>query len=499
MCGADNPEGETMNRQAKPLSRLVLITSILVTVIPHAHSQQPSAVLSGVPLTINPTVNSLNQGLVVNQNVAGTQGGPLILNNINISDGANLGSAAGLNVNYVYGGTTAQGSRTAIEGSVILAAPTNAANTSRFYVGATFNAQANAGDNGTNTGAGARGSIIGLNSNATATAAATNLGELSAFQAIVFAFSGSSMNSRNAIEVVDASGTGGAQGVTDAGIHFINSLAGGTPPGWKNGILFDNPSIATTGTAISAAATTMDTFINAVNATLTTFIRGPGFVIDGVGNINAVGNINMFGVLSWNGKSIVDGTTTDGIIKLTNNAGTSFGRIQLGGSTASFPAIKRNGAAINFRLADDSGDANMTAGALTLSTALAISSGGTGQTTGAFTYAGSWTPSDQSGANLTFTSVFVSYTQIGDWVCVYGTLTYPNTANGSTALIGGLPVAVPNQNYAAVPGSEYASISPITVKASSTFNWFNSANGNLYTNAQLSLATIKLNLCYPAT
>jgi hypothetical protein len=47
-------------------------------------------------------------------------------------------------------------------------------------------------------------------------------------------------------------------------------------------------------------------------------------------------------------------TTIDGIWLMQDNAGTSFNRIQLGGTTSSFPAIKRNGAAIDFRLADDS-------------------------------------------------------------------------------------------------------------------------------------------------
>jgi hypothetical protein len=45
----------------------------------------------------------------------------------------------------------------------------------------------------------------------------------------------------------------------------------------------------------------------------------------------------------------------DGIFSLTNSAGTSFGRIQLGGTTSSFPAIKRNGTSVEAKLADDSG------------------------------------------------------------------------------------------------------------------------------------------------
>jgi hypothetical protein len=55
---------------------------------------------------------------------------------------------------------------------------------------------------------------------------------------------------------------------------------------------------------------------------------------------------------------------SDGIIRLSNNAGTAFTRLQFGGTTASFPSIKRNSAALNFRLADDSGDAAITAAAI---------------------------------------------------------------------------------------------------------------------------------------
>jgi hypothetical protein len=53
--------------------------------------------------------------------------------------------------------------------------------------------------------------------------------------------------------------------------------------------------------------------------------------------------------------------TADGVLRVTNNAGTGFGRIQLGGETNSFPAIKRNAAEVQVRLADDSGYAVMDA------------------------------------------------------------------------------------------------------------------------------------------
>jgi hypothetical protein len=53
---------------------------------------------------------------------------------------------------------------------------------------------------------------------------------------------------------------------------------------------------------------------------------------------------------------------SDGVFTVRNNAGTSFNRLQLGGTTSSFPSIKRNGAAIDFRLADDSANCNINTG-----------------------------------------------------------------------------------------------------------------------------------------
>jgi len=51
----------------------------------------------------------------------------------------------------------------------------------------------------------------------------------------------------------------------------------------------------------------------------------------------------------------------DGILCILNAAEADFNRLQLGGTTSSFPAIKRNGTQIDFRLADDSGYASITA------------------------------------------------------------------------------------------------------------------------------------------
>lgn len=69
--------------------------------------------------------------------------------------------------------------------------------------------------------------------------------------------------------------------------------------------------------------------------------------------------------LGWSNRSKID-SPSNGVIRLTNNTQDDFSRLQFGGTTNAFPAIKRNSTALNFRLADDSADAPITAGATSI-------------------------------------------------------------------------------------------------------------------------------------
>lgn len=114
----------------------------------------------------------------------------------------------------------------------------------------------------------------------------------------------------------------------------------------------------------------------------------------------------------------------------------------------------------------------------------------------------SWTPTDQSGATLTFTAVSAFYQQIGSIVTAWGTLTYPSTANGSNAVIS-LPVAVPNQNYAVLKGPPIDSptITNIileTVKNTSTASILAVNTNVALVNSTLSLAVVNFIISYPA-
>jgi hypothetical protein len=68
----------------------------------------------------------------------------------------------------------------------------------------------------------------------------------------------------------------------------------------------------------------------------------------------------------------------NGVTRLTNNAGTDFARLQFGGTTSSFPAIKRSGTAIQARLADDSGWARVEGERFLASLATITAGSGTG-------------------------------------------------------------------------------------------------------------------------
>lgn len=59
---------------------------------------------------------------------------------------------------------------------------------------------------------------------------------------------------------------------------------------------------------------------------------------------------------------------------LTNNAGGDFSQLMFGGTTSSFPSLKRSGTSLHARLADDSAFAQIQAGALTLDSTLTLAS-----------------------------------------------------------------------------------------------------------------------------
>lgn len=112
---------------------------------------------------------------------------------------------------------------------------------------------------------------------------------------------------------------------------------------------------------------------------------------------------------------------------------------------------------------------------------------------------GTWTPSDGSGAGLTFTTVSGRYIRNGQTMHVWGELTYPSTASGSSAQIAGLPVVAanitPNSGgaigYTSCTNAQYIR----TVPNSSTLFLYDTGGANT-TNAQMSLKVIDFSATY---
>jgi hypothetical protein len=100
------------------------------------------------------------------------------------------------------------------------------------------------------------------------------------------------------------------------------------------------------------------------------------------GSVTAASAANF----TFSGRSYIS-SPADGIIRLLNNAGTDFSRLQFGGTTVGFPSLKRSGANLVVRSADDAQDAailaycHVSTNVAITAAAGAVSYGGTTATT----------------------------------------------------------------------------------------------------------------------
>jgi hypothetical protein len=126
---------------------------------------------------------------------------------------------------------------------------------------------------------------------------------------------------------------------------------------WASNVLRIGTEKAGTGTARNLELQTDGAtrlVITATGVTFTTPVVVEGSITSsgaGVG-VGALGSSGL--ILNQRG---VIGASADGVFRLLNGAATDFGRLQFGGTTASFPALKRSSAALIVRLADDSANA----------------------------------------------------------------------------------------------------------------------------------------------
>jgi hypothetical protein len=134
-----------------------------------------------------------------------------------------------------------------------------------------------------------------------------------------------------------------------AGANLTITGSQGTGTGAGGSIIFQVAQAGSSGsaqnalaTALTIASTTDATFANAVNAGATSHI-------------------------GFSARSRLS-SPADGVIRFSNNALADFDRLQFGGTTSSFPALKRSSTTLQARLADDSAFASVQ-GKLTTDTA----------------------------------------------------------------------------------------------------------------------------------
>ena len=117
----------------------------------------------------------------------------------------------------------------------------------------------------------------------------------------------------------------------------------------------------------------------------------------------------------WSGSTAMT-ATGDGVLLLSSFGSSTANRIQFNGQTSSYPAIKRNGAGLDIRLADDSGYAVLTASNSTFA----------GMTVGGYSI-----------RSTTGTALYLVGSSSGVEIGNYGTAlatVKPNSANGTTSL-----------------------------------------------------------------
>lgn len=171
--------------------------------------------------------------------------------------------------------------------------------------------------------------------------------------------------------VTDGMGTSSLLQLSTEAVGISRTVAlsaGATNPRLFNEVYTINNSGAQTGTLTGLFLNATETALNGITHNLMDLQVGgvSKFKVGNQGSLTADGNIQINGgYLTFSSLSRIR-STVDSNIVLFNNAINNFNLLQLGGTTSSFPAIKRNGAQIDFRLADDSGYCNLYTGFILL-------------------------------------------------------------------------------------------------------------------------------------
>ena len=112
---------------------------------------------------------------------------------------------------------------------------------------------------------------------------------------------------------------------------------------------------------------------------------------------------------------------------------------------------------------------------------------------------GPWTPVDGSGAALSFTAVGGSFVKIGRTVIAMAALTYPATADGTAAKVGGLPFTISSESPARqgfISYSDESTLSRLLLTVSTTTFLLRDSAGAALTNSTMSGNTVIFTALY---
>lgn len=154
-------------------------------------------------------------------------------------------------------------------------------------------------------------------------------------------------------------------------LYFYNYQNGPIVFGTNGG---DRWTINTSGHFLAATDNTYDIGANGATRPRAIYVGTNGVTnagnYIGSGDVRA-GTSNYF---YWLSRSTL-GSPSDGVVTLYNGALTDFSRLQFGGTTSSFPSLKRSSAALETKLADDSAYAEHRALSFSVNNACVIRSG----------------------------------------------------------------------------------------------------------------------------
>lgn len=236
----------------------------------------------------------------------------------------------------------------------------------------------------------------------------------------------------------------------------------------------------TAGKAVSASALTLT-----------------GGIANAVAYLNASKAVTTGGVLLFDGSNLGVGSTPTHKVDIVSPAGAqNILRAGQSGVSNGF-VISSDGTNLSYQF--DTG--NLVQGTAAKGVNFSANTGAAGKTSSLLNWyeEGTWTPTDASGASLTFTSATGRYTRVGNVVFLFGFVQYPVTASGANASIGGLPFTV-NSNSSALQGavtySQVATVRSIGVNPSTTNTTVYTFAGAAVTNATLSGTVLYFNSTY---